>query len=423
MSADRAAIARLQRLRWSLTVSYTAGAAVCLIVLVFIAAAIDTHSRAQALDTDAGRRADAFSRAVWMDKGVLHLEPLSEDELAGAPAATAVLERTGTGPVVIRWVHPFSSSLPGRVGLDGLWTRTAEEQTTFLTTMTGVDGTRLRWAAAPVWDGDNVGAVVLAAADPAPGDAGHRALVRWLAAGYAGLVLALAGAVHLLTGRSMRPALRALKQHEQFLAEAAHELRTPLATLRLVVDAGRSSPARAPAAMADAVRLVDRMGQMVTALLARARVEAGAQQVELIPLRLDQLVEQVVNEWPHGGANISVEAVPTVVRGDPDLLAQAVRNLAENALRHGAPPGQPARVKVRVSAGTVTVRDHGPGIVAADRERIFENRVTGGSSGAGTGIGLAIVRWVAGLHGGTARATEAPGGGASVELHLPEHTS
>jgi hypothetical protein len=111
MSADRAAIARLQRLRWSLTVSYTAGAAVCLIVLVFIAAAIDTHSRAQALDTDAGRRADAFSRAVWMDKGVLHLEPLSEDELAGAPAVTAVLERTGPAPSLsagcTRSVRPY----------------------------------------------------------------------------------------------------------------------------------------------------------------------------------------------------------------------------------------------------------------------------------------------------------------------------
>lgn len=426
MTADRPAVARLRRLRWSMTLLYAACSAACLIALVFIAAAIDTRSRAHSLDSQVAGHAEALSRAVWMDQGVLHLEPLSEDELAGASTVTAVIQRTGSGPLRVRWVRPSSgTALPGTAGLDALWASTVQAQTTFLATTAGVDGRRLRWAAAPVWDADDIGAVVLTAIDPGPGEQNHQALLRWLAAGCGVLVLLSAGAGHLLSGRSMRPALRALGQQEQFLAEAAHELRTPLSTLRLVMEGGSAaSPGQAPAAMAEAVRLVDHMGRLVAGLLVRARIEAGSRELELTPLRLDQLVEQVVDELPDNGADIAVTTEPTIVRGDPDLLAQAVRNLVENALRHGAPTDsasvhQPASVEVDVAAGTVSVRDHGPGIAAAEREQIFGDRVA--CRPGGTGIGLAIVRWVAELHGGTAGATQAPGGGALLTLAIPRY--
>lgn len=420
MTADRPAVTRLRRLRWSMTLLYAACSAGCLVALVFIAAAIDTRSRAHSLDSEAAGRAEALSRAVWMDQGVLHLDPLSEDELAGVSTVTAVIQRTGGGPVRVRWVRPSSgTALPGTAGLDALWASTVRAQTTYLTTTAGADGRRLRWAAAPVWDADDIGAVVLTALDSAPGEQSHEALLQWLAAGCAGLVFLSAGAGHLLSGRSMRPALRALDQQEQFLAEAAHELRTPLTTLRLVMENGSASPDRTPSAMAEAVRQVDHMGRLVAGLLVRARIEAGTRELELTPLRLDQLVEQAVDEVPDHGADVTVRTEPTVVRGDPDLLAQAVRNLVENALRHGAAEHRPASVEVHVAAGTVQVRDHGPGIAAAERERIFGNRVADGPGG--TGIGLAIVRWVAELHGGTVRATGAPGGGALLELTMPEH--
>ncbi|WP_052681790.1 sensor histidine kinase [Saccharothrix sp. ST-888] len=89
----------------------------------------------------------------------------------------------------------------------------------------------------------------------------------------------------------------------------------------------------------------------------------------------------------------------------------------ENALRHGG--GTP--VGVDVTAGRVAVRDHGPGVPAENRTRVFERRVTGAAS-SGTGTGLAIVRWVAELRGGTAQLSQAPGGGALAELLLPPHT-
>ena len=418
MTADSPAVIKLRRLRRSLTLLYAATSAICLITLAFVAAAIDARSRAHSLDAQMAGRAEALSRAVWMDQGVLHLDPLSEDELAGASRITAVLQRTG-GQVQVRWVRPSNAALPSSAGLELLWASTVEEQDTFLTTLPESDGRRARWAAAPVWDADDIGAIVVAADDLAPEQRSHESLVQWLAVGCTALVLASAAAGHVLSGRSMRPALQALDRQEQFLAEAAHELRTPLAAVRLVMEGGRASPTRAPTALTEAVQLVDHMGRLVSGLLSRARIQAGTTQPELTPLRLDQLVEQVIEELPPNTVQIIVDSTPTIVRGDPDLLAQAVRNLVENALRHGASAREPSPIEVRVASGTVAVRDHGPGIAATDRERIFEDRVT--ASREGVGVGLAIVRWVAELHGGTASASQAPGGGALVKLVLPEH--
>ena len=418
MTAARPAAVRLRRMRWALTLLYAAVSAVSLVTLVVIAASIDARSGSREMDSEIKGRAEALSRAIWMDKGVLHLDPLSEDELATASDVTAVLQRIGSGDTQTRWLRPKQNGLLPRVGqLDDLWASTVRQQEPVFATIVGADGRKLRWATAPVWDADEIGAVVLIAVDLAPEEHSHTELVLWLAAGCTVLMVASAGAGHLLSGKSMRPSMRALDQQEQFLAEAAHELRTPLATLRLAMENEMGSTARAPGAMRDAVRLVDHLDRLVTGLLSRARIDTGTRPLELTPLRLDLLVEQVVDDLPHRGAQVSVRTEPTVVLGDPDLLAQAVRNLVENALRHGSPAGERSPVEVYVGAGKVAVRDHGPGIAARERERVFGDRVTGGRGG--TGVGLAIVRWVAELHGGRAHVAPAPGPGALVELALP----
>lgn len=240
--------------------------------------------------------------------------------------------------------------LPRLAGLSETGERARHDQETVVERGTATDGRTVRLAAAPVWDDDRIGAVVVAVGDPAAGQRDHDRLVRWLVLGGLALVTAAAGAGHLLSGRSMRPALRALDQQEQFLSEAAHELRTPLATLRLVTEAGARSPEESAQALGEATRLVDQMGRLVADLLARARIQVGTQEVERTALRLDQVVEQVVDELPASGAEVTVRAEPTVVRGDLELLAQAVRNLVDNALRHGAAPGERARVDVVVEA-------------------------------------------------------------------------
>jgi two-component system OmpR family sensor kinase len=251
--------------------------------------------------------------------------------------------------------------------------------------------------------------------DPAAGNAAHDALVRRLALGCLALVTLAAAFGHLLSGRSIRPATRMLGQQEQFLAEAAHELRTPLATLRLVLDGGLQNGADHREALRRSARLTGEMGRVVAGLLTRARLEAGTQHLERELLRLDQLVEQVVEDWAADA--VVMTGVPCVVTGDADLLAQAVRNLLANAARHGG--GTPVEVTVEVIAeqARIAVRDHGPGIAPEDRERLFERAVTGAPGG--TGIGLAIVRWVADLHGGSARLLDADGGGVEAELVVP----
>ncbi|MGW1211210.1 sensor histidine kinase [Streptomyces sp. NPDC002499] len=425
------AVARLRRTRRLMTLLFASTTAACLVVLATVAIRIDSGSRRSGLDHEVDSRAAGLSRAVWFDAGVLHLEPLREDELARGAEVLAVLQgQAGEAPSV-RNVVPGRSALPAADRLDDVWRSVLDEQETVVLSAPSAHGARLRWAAAPVWDDDRIGAAVLVGTELARSEHDHDVLVRWLALGCTALVCCAAAVGHLLSGRAMRPALRGLGQQEQFLAEAAHELRTPLATLRLVVERGGSSD--------EALRLVDRLSRLVTGLLARARLESGAQRVELVPLRLDQLVETTVEELPDH-ESVTVTSEPVVVLGDPDLLAQAVRNLVENAQRHGGPAGSP--VEVTVAAGSVTVRDHGAGVPVEDRERVFGRGVTGVSGGgsrgasggvsgadatstsaAGTGAGLAIVRWVAELHHGTAHLADAPGGGLLAELRIPTHTT
>jgi signal transduction histidine kinase len=396
---------RLRRLRWWLTGLYALGTAICLVVLAGIAAGIDANSRSSTLDHEVDRTATALSRAIYYDGGVLHLEPLREDVLAAGSASVSVLEWSDVDKLAERF--PGAGAVPADVALVAEDARRGEE------TALGeaaLDGQARRLAAAGVWNGDRVGAVVVAYGDPAAGQREHDVLVRWLALGCAGLVLLAAAAGHLLSGRSMRPAARALDQQEQFLAEAAHELRTPLATLQLVTEGGLREPGRGAEALQRAARLAAELGRLVIGLLGRARLAAGTATAELEPLRLDLLVEQILD-----GYDVALTAEPCVVLGDPELLGQAVRNLVDNAVRHGGGTG----AEVTVADGRIAVRDHGPGVPAADRERMFERTATG--EGGGTGIGLAIVRWVAGLHGGSARLLAADGGGTVAELVLPVH--
>ncbi|MGI5500358.1 sensor histidine kinase [Lentzea sp. CA-135723] len=369
---------RLRRLRWQLTALFTLTTAICLAVLAVLAGVIDQRSREDAVDAGIDRQATGLSRAVYFQNGTLHLEPLGEDYLAREAAGLAVLARTGD-----RWETRVELGRPRAVD-PATFEQVLSTEDVVLT-----GGPDERMAVAPVWDESRIGAVVAVSAGPP--DDGHAVLVRWLWIGCLALVLVAAGAGHLLSKLSMRPAVRSLGEQEQFLAEAAHELRTPLATLRLVVDGDVRDPA-------EVRRLVDRLGRLVTGLLTRARVRGGTQEIERTPLRFDQLVEQVADELGPGG--VRVTTAPVVVHGDPELLAQAVRNLVDNALRHGG-----GDVEVSVSEGLLSVVDSGPGL--------------GRSESAGNGIGLAIVRWVARLHGGSVRLADRAGGGVVAELRLP----
>jgi signal transduction histidine kinase len=220
---------------------------------------------------------------------------------------------------------------------------------------------------------------------------------------------------------------RSLQAQESFLGAAAHDLRTPLATLAVLLDTVRHGGAERDEALDRAARLAARSGGIVDDLLLRARLAAGTRSVDLQPARLDQLVEGVladladtdptVTEEPDGSTTVTVDvgrhrvtltAAPTVAHLDAPLAERAITNLVQNALRHGHPPDAPAAVRVTVApaedVATVTVADDGPGL------RPPELRA---------GLGLSLVRWVARVHRGALLLGTGPAPGTRIRLVFP----
>jgi len=221
---------------------------------------------------------------------------------------------------------------------------------------------------------------------------------------------------------------QSLDTQRAFVADAAHELRSPLTALKLQLqllkragsDAERSAAAEALAAG------IDRAARLVEQLLTLARSEPGAAATPLQPLDLSELVrEAVADTVPLAlarGTALELQAdAPVSINGDRAALRALVRNLADNAVRY-SPPG--ARVELRVDTPqgvpTLTVDDAGPGIPPADRERVFDRFYRRGlSEEPGTGLGLAIVRGVAQRHGARVTLGDAPLGGLRVTLQFP----
>ena len=168
----------------------------------------------------------------------------------------------------------------------------------------------------------------------------------------------------------------------------------------------------------DVVGQLEELTALVGDLVELARDGERAEEIE--DVRLDTLVaasvERVQRRTPDQVFALSLE--PTLVRGSPARLDRAVVNLLENAVTWG-PAGEP--IEVAVHGGTVTVRDHGPGIAEDEGERLFDRfyRSPRARGRAGSGLGLAIVRQVAETHGGRVSADRAEGGGARFTLALP----
>jgi two-component system, OmpR family, sensor kinase len=233
--------------------------------------------------------------------------------------------------------------------------------------------------------------------------------------------LALAGALFvaatgcLLASHRARPDATALRRQEAFLADMAHDLRTPLTALRALAEAVLSHPDQQAQLLPRTVELARRMDTIVDDVLMRARLTGGAETLAVEPVWLDQLVATLVEETPCGGAEVTVITAPTVVTADPVLIRRAVGNLLDNALRHGRDGGSPAVVRVTVADGRVIVADRGPGIDPSLADRMFD-RFT--SLGGSSGLGLSIVRWVVDAHGGKLRVSGNRGGGTVFEISL-----
>ena len=215
-----------------------------------------------------------------------------------------------------------------------------------------------------------------------------------------------------------------------FTADAAHELRSPLAALRLQAQSLQRAPDDATRAIASERLLagIDRATRLVEQLLALARQEGAGEGAELVSLDLTALARNALADAEPEAARHAIALTldaPTahvVLRADEAALAVLLRNLLGNALRH-TPPGGQVRVGVREEASVIdlTVEDSGPGIAPDERARVQDRfyRVPG-TPGHGSGLGLAIVRAIAERHGAALTLDASPTlGGLRVMLRWP----
>ncbi len=211
---------------------------------------------------------------------------------------------------------------------------------------------------------------------------------------------------------------RSVEAQRNLVADASHELRTPIASLRaniqVLADAERLPPKDQASLRADIVNELDELTRLVGDVVELAR---GAEpKGELHDVSLDEIVRgAVARSQRRSDTAFHVNLEPTIVRGDAERIDRAVSNLLDNA-RKWSPADQPIEVSLR--EGILTVRDHGPGFEDADLPHVFERfyRADRARKLPGSGLGLAIVRQAAEAHGGWVTAENAADWGARVQI-------
>ncbi|MEU7839113.1 DUF4153 domain-containing protein [Nonomuraea sp. NPDC049129] len=215
------------------------------------------------------------------------------------------------------------------------------------------------------------------------------------------------------------------RQRRELVANVSHELRTPITGLRAVLENVVDGVSAAdPVTMKTALAQTERLGRLVAQLLDLSRLDSGARLMEPEAVELAPLLEQAVREAALAREDVRLTpAAPAdlVVRADPDLLAQVLANLLDNAVRHSPPGGSVTVTGAPDGDGVrITIADQGPGIPASAHGRVFErfSRLDAGrtADGGGAGLGLAIVKEIVELHGGSIRIDDCAGCRMIVDL-------
>jgi two-component system sensor histidine kinase CpxA len=229
---------------------------------------------------------------------------------------------------------------------------------------------------------------------------------------------------------------RLVRTQQELIRDISHELRSPLARLTVALELARKhSGAEAQEALERIELESERLNELIGRLLTLARIQSATAPPERSAVSLRSVIEDIAAdarfEAVARGCNVIVDgARDCVVQGSPELLRSAIENVVRNSIRYTAPQ---TNIEVSLECGAengrtavVHIRDHGPGVPETELQNLFRpfyrvasarERETGG-----TGIGLAITQEAMRLHGGTARAQNAAGGGLDVELRLPLQT-
>ena len=391
----------------------TAAATATTLAVLLVAAAglVLAFARSQSAAADDLARARVSELAARAEQGQVPrvITDVGDDGFAQVVAGDRVVGASASladAPPVTGWQPPAGA--PVVRDLEGVPDDDeTEDYRTWATTVTGPDGpTTVYVGTAPEVVGESV-----------------RRLAVSLAVGLPLLVVVSTLLLWLLVGRVLRPVHESHRRQREFVADAAHELQSPLASYRaqLEVTLREDRDDRWRATARDLLAESDRMERLVRDLLFLARDDRpDAAPTALLDLD-DVVLEEVARLRPGTGVEIDTSAVTAApVRGHRGDLGRLVRNLLANAARHAG------RVEVSCGAeedGTVvlTVADDGPGIAPGDRERVFERfwrADTARSDSGSTGLGLSIVRAVAERHGGAVEVVDSTAG-ARFEVRLP----
>ena len=233
--------------------------------------------------------------------------------------------------------------------------------------------------------------------------------------------------------RLYQKATEAIAARDEFLGVCSHELKTPITSMKLQLQAATSQPAAAaplPPVLGRrlevATRQLRRLEKLIEDMLDVSRIVSGRLTMTLEPLSVQELVaealDQMGEKFAAAGVPLSLEVEADArVQGDRLRLAQVIDNLLSNALKYGE--GKPVHVRVRQEGGRsqVAVEDQGPGIASGDRQRIFKRfeRAAATRNIGGLGLGLYISRQIAEAHAGSLDVHSEPGHGARFVLELP----
>ena len=416
----------LHRMRRRLTLGYAGIFA--LILLLLATAAVIGFSRELTIQQDILLTQEAKHQANNL------LEGENREILASGSAEFSWVALDDAGRVTDR--DPSAKTL-GTLGLpaDDLTEQALEEDETVSATIRGPQG-RVRVVSMPMHEesGEVVGVIQYARSLQGVQETLYRLLIVLLPLGLGGLVLAVLGG-RFMAGRAMRPVSDSIERQRAFVADASHELKTPLTLIRadteVVLLRGRLHEDDQEL-VEHALAETDRMGAVLSDLLFVARFDAGKLDVVKKPFDLvSVLTEEAERFGPRAAGKdvrLDVQAPDELAAlGDAKRTEQIFTVLLDNAVRFTPSGGRVAvRGWLRSHWVEASVSDTGPGIAPEHRSRIFdrfyraEAARTRGEAGGGTGLGLAIARDLARAQGGDLTAESVEGGGATFRLRLPQ---
>jgi signal transduction histidine kinase len=245
------------------------------------------------------------------------------------------------------------------------------------------------------------------------------------------VIALVGGAAWVLASRTLRPISEAHARQRRFVADASHEMRTPLASIRASAEGALAAPASEAdlrRALGVVVDSADQLSRLTNDLLLLARADELPSDRRAPPVDLSVVVAETLDAFA-----VAHEGLPRIrttlgadlmVTADPDEIGRIVANLLDNAYRYGSGSARPPRIVTRSVErdAVVEVGDDGPGIAAADLERVFEPFArlhADAGTPEGSGLGLAIARSLALRNGGELTVTSRPGRGSTFRLSLP----